>query len=84
MKKIVYIILFIILGSLLQLLVHAVIESIYIRLLIVDFDTYSLGWSWADWYLIHDVGTFILLVAGMVLGWWQGKYWWRRIYEKKK
>ena len=83
MKKKIYIILFIFLGILLQFLIHSLVETWYIGLLISDFPKYSLGFSWPQWFIIHHIGTVILFVAGVLFGFWQGKFWWRRIYEKK-
>jgi len=82
MKKIIYIITFTILGIELQFFIHAFTEIWYINLLIRDFPAYGLGFTWRQWFLIHHVASAILLIAGIALGFWQGKYWWRRIYEK--
>ena len=82
MKKIVYIILFVFLGVLAQFLLHALIEIPYINLLLHDFEKFGFGLSWGSWELIHHVGTVVLLLAGVLLGFWQGKYWWHKLYEK--
>ena len=82
MKKIVYILLFTLLGVLLQFFIHALLEIWYIRLLTSDFQTYGLGLSWTNWFLIHHIATVILLLVGVILGLWQGMYWWKRIYGK--
>jgi len=71
------------LGILLQLLLHAGVEIFYINLLIKDFSKYSLGFSWSEWFMIHHMGTIILFAAGVLFGFWQGGFWWRKIYEKK-
>lgn len=81
-KKTVYIILFTFLGVLLSFLAHAGIEIWYINLLVSDFQKYGLGLSWGQWYLIHGAGAVILFVAGVWFGFWQGGYWWKRLYEK--
>jgi len=83
MKKTIYIILFTFLGILLQFLIHAGIEVWYIGLLISDFPKYGFGLSWPQWFIIHHIATVVLLVAGALFGFWQGKYWWQRIYEKR-
>lgn len=83
MKKKIYLIAFTFLGLLAQFLVHAWVETWYIDLLISDFSQYGFGLSWDQWYLIHHIGTVILLIAGALIGYWQGKFWWKRIYEKK-
>ncbi len=80
MKKIFYLTAFTLLGFLLQLLTHALIEIWYINLLLQDFSHYSLGWTWDTWYTIHIIGTWILIIFGLMLGYLQGKYWWRKIY----
>jgi len=84
MKKLVYIILFTFLGVLIQFLIHGLVEIWYIGLLMNNFPTYSLGLSWPQWFLIHRISTVILFVAGALFGFWQGKFWWKIIYEKKQ
>ena len=81
MKRRFYILCFIIVGFLLQLLVHALVEKWYISLLIKDFSTYGLGWSWDTWFSIHSVATVLLTIFGLVFGYWQGRYWWPRLYD---
>lgn len=81
--KYLYITAFTILGILLQFLVHAGIEIWYIGLLVTDFATYSLGFTWVQWVMIHDVATVVLCIAGAVFGYWQGGYWWKRIYGNR-
>ena len=83
-KRIIYISLFILLGILLSFLVHAGIEIPVINLLVSDFDKYSLGLTWDQWFLIHSIGTPILLVLGIYFGWRQGIRWWRYWYVDKK
>ena len=84
MKKIVYLITFVILGVVIQFLIHAVVEIWYINLLLQDFSRYDLGLTWEQWFMIHHLSSIILLIIGMVFGFWQGKFWWRRIYEQDK
>ena len=84
MKKIIYIIYFIVLGVIVQFLVHAGIEILFISLLLKDFQKYSLRFPWNQWFIVHYVATIVLLIAGILLGFWQGIYWWKRIYKNKK
>ena len=84
MKKIFYIICFGVLGALVQFLAHAGIEIWYIGLLTSDFQKYSLGLSFGQLVIIHHIATVILLVVGILLGIWQGKYWWKRLCEDKR
>lgn len=79
-KKVLYITLFTFLGFLVQLLVHAVIEMVYIKLLLTRYDTFGLGLPFSTWFLVHNVFTLVLLALGVVVGFWQGIYWWKRLY----
>ena len=80
MKQVLYIILFTLLGVLLQFLVHALIEIWYIHRLLANFQKYSLGFSWHEWLLVHRGGAIVLFIAGVIFGLWQGSYWWKKIY----
>lgn len=80
MKKTIYIILFTLLGILLQFLVHALIEIPYLGLLNRDFDRYSLGFTWPELLTIHAVLTIILILAGAAFGFFAGKFFWQKIY----
>ena len=82
MKKIFYITCFTFLGYLLQQLLHSVLEISYISLLTSNFERYSLGFSWSAWYWIHAVLTVLFVLAGISGGFWQGKYWWNRLYNE--
>ncbi len=83
MKRIFYISAFVFLGLLLQFLVHALVEIWYINLLLKDFAYYGFGWPWDTWYTIHDVGTWVLVVLGLVFGYSQGKHWWPKLYNEQ-
>ena len=79
-KRVIYIGAFIVLGILLQQLVHAVIELVVIQLLVADFVRYGLGLSWANWLLVHRVGSLGLWLVGIWFGWQQGRHWWQVLY----
>jgi len=64
MKKIIYVFLFTFLGILVQFLIHALVEVWYIGLLLEDFPSYGLGFSWENWLMIHNVGAIILFLGG--------------------
>lgn len=83
-KKYIYIFSFMVLSILLSFILHATIEIPLLKLFQKDFIRYGLGLSWDIWYVIHTVGTIILLIAGTILGVAGGKYWWRVIYVEKK
>ncbi|HLC99750.1 MAG TPA: hypothetical protein VJC11_02185 [Patescibacteria group bacterium] len=80
-KKIIYITSFTLVGFFAQLIAHALIETSYLGLLEADFVQYGFGLSWDQWYLIHHIGTIILVIVGFGVGFWQGTYWWKRIYR---
>lgn len=81
MKKKVYIMLFVILGLLLQLLVHALLELNYLNLLIGDFSKYSFGLSWSQLFIARSLITISLILLGVAFGLWQGRFWWKKVYE---
>lgn len=82
-KRTIYIFLFTLLGILVSFLVHAAIEIPVIRLLVEDFDTYGLGLTWRQWYAIHAIGSVVLLLLGIFVGFRQGRYWWKVIYIER-
>jgi len=81
-KRALYIGLFVLLGLLVQFLLHAVVEIFYIKLLLSDFETYGLGLSFNTWFAIHHILTVALLIMGVAVGYQQGRYWWKRLYGK--
>ena len=83
-KEIVYTTCFIILGIFVSFLVHAGIEIPVINLLVRDFNMYSLGLTWRQWQMVHDGGAVVLLILGIIIGYWQGVYWWDAIYIKRR
>lgn len=83
MKKYIYIFCFVVLGIILQQILHTVIEMGYISLLLRDFDKYGFGWSWDTWFMIHHVYTLILFIIGILWGYWMGKYFWPKLYDEQ-
>jgi hypothetical protein len=84
MKKLIYLVLFIVLGILLSFLFHAAIE---IPFLLIFFDSGAksvIGLTWSQWLTSHAIGSGFLLVAGIIFGYWQGGHWWKVIYVQKK
>lgn len=84
MKKFIYLCLSIFLFVLLSFLLHAAIEIGAIALLTKDFNAYNLGLSWPSWFLVHRIGTIVLLVLAIVAGYGVGQRWWQYIYVDKK
>ena len=84
MKKIIYLILFTILGVLLGFLVHAILEIWYIRLLLSNYERYGLGLTFDTWFTIHTYFSVITFVGGLLFGYFSGKKWWRVLYVEKK
>lgn len=72
-----------ILGALIGFILHAVIEIVYINLLVANFARYSIGLDYPQLYVIHAVGTFLIVTCGICFGFWQGKYWWQKIYIER-
>lgn len=84
MKRKIYYLLFTVLGAMIGFGIHAVIEMIYIKLLLRDFSAYSLGLTWAQWELVHAVAVPALTLLFGYLGYLQGVKWWRILYIQKK
>ncbi|OGZ35026.1 MAG: hypothetical protein A2V60_01255 [Candidatus Portnoybacteria bacterium RIFCSPHIGHO2_01_FULL_39_19] len=80
MKKAIYVALFTFLGVLLQFLLHAAIEIPYLGLLNRNFEKYGFGLTWPELLTIHVVLTVVLIIAGVLFGFFAGKYYWRKIY----
>lgn len=79
-KKYTYIAGFILLGVIVNFLLHGLIELLVIDLLLTDFQRFSLGISWDGWFRIHVVGGTILFLACAGLGFQQGIHWWSVMY----
>lgn len=84
MKRYFYIFCFIVLGVILQQIVHSVLEMLYIGLLTSDYGTFGLGLPWSAWLMIHHVYGLVLLMAGIVWGYWMGKKCWVWVYIEKR
>ena len=65
-------------------LFYASIEYVTVVLLLQDFDRYSLGLSWENWWLLQNLIAVILSFIGIIVGLQQGNYWWNLSYEKSK
>ncbi len=83
MKKSFYIFCFVVLGLILQQIVHTVVEIWYIKLLVGDFNKYGFGWTWNTWFMIHHVYSAVLLIAGGLWGYWTGQYFWPKLYDER-
>lgn len=84
MKRDFYLFCSVLLGFLISFLVHAGIEIWYIGRLVDDFATYSFGFSWSTWFVIHDVASVILALAGVLGGYGVGERWWQIVYVEKR
>ncbi|MFA5853627.1 MAG: hypothetical protein WC866_00935 [Patescibacteria group bacterium] len=84
MKRAFYIFAFTFLGVLLQFLAHALLEMTVISLLLDDFNRYSLGLSWSQWYAVHHMLSLLLLILGIVFGHRWGIFWWQVIYVEQR
>ena len=84
MRRAFYVFCAMVLGFLLQLLVHAGVEIFYINLLLSDFHGWSHGLSWEALWRIHNILSALLAVVGIWFGYWLGVPWWRVIYIEKR
>ena len=76
MKKYLEITFVIIIGLLLGLVIHGIIEILAIWILTNWFISFFTSISWETWLLIHIIFTIIVEILGIFLAFW--------IYKKKK
>ncbi|HCJ52643.1 MAG: hypothetical protein A2898_01770 [Candidatus Kerfeldbacteria bacterium RIFCSPLOWO2_01_FULL_48_11] len=86
-KKVVYLCSSVILGILLSLIAHAVVESLYISSAL-DRNA-SIIWYTAFGGLkgacaLHPAIQWSLLIGGAVGGYFLGKFWWRLVYIDRR
>ena len=65
---ILYIALFVLLGILVQFIIHAVLEVLVIAALVTNFERFNLGLTWSQWLLVHHIGSLVLLLGGAGIG----------------
>lgn len=79
MQRVVYLGAFVLLGFLVQLVVHAVLEMAAIELLSRDFAAWSMGLTWDQLFLVHHISAIVLALLGIALGYDLGA----RAYRKQ-
>lgn len=83
-KKVFYIALFVLLGVLLNLVMHVALEYPFLMLLVNNPAYYEATWIWQNWTLVHRVVNVALWIIGVGGGYWVGQYYWRLVYESKE
>ena len=81
MKKLLYIILFGLLGLIVSTIVHGVVELVALKLIFGNPANETSVW-WTQWKLIHAVGGSALWVVGVLLGLYAGVKWWDQYGSK--
>lgn len=76
MKKTIYLIFSIILGLLLSFILHAGIESLYLK--------YAKEITWHHGCALPHWLSIGLILAGLIGGYFLGRFWWRLVYIKHK
>ncbi len=82
MKKVYYYISWVVVGILLQFIVHGLLEIWYLGLLADNFGKYGFGFTWGDLVVVHYIATAMFLAIGILFGMWQASYWWKKLYGK--
>ena len=72
---------FTLLGGLMSLLLHFVIEIGALALIMSDFEKYSLSPLWRYWSEIHSTFTLLLAVVGLTTGFLSGRHYWDTFYR---
>ena len=84
-KKTLYIILTMILGAELSVLVYVELEILYLRYLVVNnlplINHDLLGYGY---FLLPTPIFVIILVIGLICGYYLGRMWWHMVYEQKR
>ena len=83
-KRKLYIFCTILLGGLLQFLMHAGLEIWYLGLLEQNFAAYSMGFSWQQLLYIHHVLAVVLFFLGIAFGYKLGVVWWNIVYVQRR
>jgi hypothetical protein len=83
-KKIIYLIATTFLGILLSLIIHGLLEILYLKILIdrgsqINWTSYF-GFKSCALPIYLQIG---LLLVGVIGGFFLGIFWWRKVYEKK-
>lgn len=84
MKKRIYIGLFMLLGALVSVIVHGILEWTYVLHLRKDYAFWSFGFSYRDLVWVHNFLSVDLLTVGLFLGWLGGRYFWRILYVEHR
>lgn len=82
LKKYVYIGLFILLGALLNLLLHVALEYPFLILLANNPAYYEATWIWQHWTTVHRVVNVSLWTIGIVGGYLAGRHFWEVVYSR--
>ena len=81
MKKAIYIVLFVFLGFILSMILHSVVEIIYLNW--ADKNDVVVNWTLNQSCSLPMWLIVLLLVLGIVFGVWFGIIAWRKIYVQK-
>lgn len=82
-KKTTYLALAVLLGLILSFLVHAAIEIIYINHLLEE-GILPQPSSLTHQCYLPSVLQIILLLAGLLGGYFLGRFWWQKVYIEKR
>ena len=84
-KRIIYIILTMILGAELSVLIYVELEMLYLRYLVVNNLPLINHTLFGYGYFLLPTSIFsIILLLGLVGGFFLGRFWWHMIYEQKR
>lgn len=82
MKRTFYIFCFSVLGGMVGFLFHAFIEALILAALIQSSTGIFFSMDYNQWAVVHAVGTPLLVIVGVLVGFIQGKHWWVELYVK--
>lgn len=79
--KICYIAGFVLLGVLLNFVVHVALEYPTLHIITSDIERYGDSFVWQNWQQIHAIGTGMLLSIGVLSGLVSGFYFWNKLED---
>jgi hypothetical protein len=79
MKRILYILCFAILGVLVSMIAHALIELSALAYIMRSKTPPLL--TWPQWEGVHDIASLVLVLLGTIGGFFCGRFFWPRLYD---
>jgi len=84
MKRYCYIGAFTVLGFLVSMVIHALVEIPTLVIIAENYDVYGSSFIWRHWWFFHGVLGKVLSIVGAMLGFFLGRKCWQVLYVEKR